>query len=142
MPYLIDTNVVSELRKKGKCHPAVRQWQDGVIEGEVFISAISLMEIKNGMLGARRKDPVFGKILEDWYENQVKPTFKDRVLPVDLAVAECAGEILHHRTSRLGGLADALIAATAQVHGLTLVTRNTADFYDAGIKLVNPWDAA
>jgi len=139
MPYLIDTNVVSELRKKGKCHPAVRQWQDGVTGGEIFISAISLMEIKNGMLGARRKDPAFGEILEDWYENQVKPTFEGRVLPVDLAAAECAGEILQHRTR---GLADALIAATAQVHGLTLVTRNTADFYDAGIKLVNPWETA
>lgn len=138
MALLLDTNVLSELRKKNRCAPAVAAWQLAASEEELFISVISLMEIKHGILMARRKDPPFAKLLEDWYEMQVKPAFDGYVLPIDLPVSERCAVLLGERTR---GLADALIAATAYVNGLVLVTRNTADFADAGIKLQNPWKA-
>jgi len=138
MCYLIDTNVVSELRKKTKCDPHVRKWQDGVVETDVYISVISMMEIKYGIPRVMGKDTAFGKVLEEWYVNQVRPAFKGRVLPVDLSVAECCSEIMALRTR---GMADGLIAATAKIHGLVLVTRNLADFEDVEIDLVNPWEA-
>lgn len=137
MVYLIDTNVVSELRKKKRCHAAVKAWQASVVEQEVYISVISLMEIKSGILAAKRKDEHFSELLERWYEAQVKPAFLGRVLSINLEVAERASILLNDRTR---GVSDALIAATAYVYGLTLVTRNTADFSDTGIKLINPWD--
>ncbi len=138
MSFLIDTNVVSELRKKSRCDLSVTAWQDSIKDEDVYISAISMMEIKAGVIGARRKNPEFSKVLNEWYEMQVKPTFHKRMIPVDLAVAECCSILLNQRTRPL---ADALIAATAHVHGLTLATRNMADFEDTGIDLVNPWES-
>jgi len=96
-----------------------------------------MMEIKAGVIGARRKNPEFSKVLNEWYEMQVKPTFHNRVIPVDLVVSECCSILLNQRTRPL---ADALIAATAHIHGLTLATRNTADFSDTEIDLINPWE--
>ncbi len=138
MSFLIDTNVISELRKKSRCDLSVTAWQDSIKGEDVYISAISMMEIKAGVIGARRKNPEFSKVLNEWYEMQVKPTFHKRMIPVDLAVAECCSILLNQRTRPL---ADALIAATAHVHGLTLATRNMADFEDTGIDLVNPWES-
>ena len=136
MPYLIDTNVVSELRKKCRCDKSVAAWQDSIKDEDVYISAISMMEIKAGVIGARRKNPEFSQVLNEWYEMQVKPAFHNRVIPIDLSVSECCSILLNQRTRPL---ADALIAATANVHGLTLATRNTPDFADTGIDIVNPW---
>ena len=137
MAILLDTNVVSELRKKSRCHPSVAAWQDAIQGEQVYISAISMMEIKVGVIAARRKNPEFSTVLNEWYEMQVKPAFHKRVIPVDLAVSECCSVFLSQRTRPL---ADALIAATAHAHGLILATRNMADFSDTGIDLVNPWD--
>ena len=137
MSFLIDTNVISELRKKNRCNPSVAAWQNSIKDENIYISAISMMEIKAGVIGARRKNPEFSKVLNEWYEMQVKPTFHNRVIPVDLAVSECCSILLNQRTRPL---ADALIAATAHIHGLTLATRNTADFSDTGIDLINPWE--
>jgi predicted nucleic acid-binding protein len=137
MALLIDTNVVSELRKKGNCDPNVVKWQKGASGLERFISVISLMELRRGILMARRKNAALADILELWYEAQVKPAFEGHVIPIDLAVSERCGILLSGRTR---GLADALIAATAYVRHLTLVTRNVADFADCGVNLVNPWE--
>lgn len=137
MSFLLDTNVVSELRKKSRCHPSVAAWQDAIQGEQIFISAISMMEIKAGVIAARRKNPEFSNILNQWYEMQVKPAFHKRVIPVDLAVSECCSVFLSQRTRPL---ADALIAATAHVHSLTLATRNVADFSDMEIDLINPWE--
>ena len=139
MAFLIDTNVVSELRKGARCDINVAAWQIVASEQEFFISAISMMEIKNGILAAKGKDVAFARALEEWYASQVKSAFQDRVLPVDLEVSERCSVLLNARTR---GLADALIAATAYVNDLTLATRNVSDFGDCGIKLVNPWEPA
>jgi len=137
MSFLLDTNVVSELRKKSRCHPSVAAWQDAIQGEQIYISAISMMEIKAGVIAARRKNPEFSDILNQWYEMQVKPAFHKRVIAVDLAVSECCSVFLSQRTRPL---ADALIAATAHVHSLTLATRNVVDFSDTGIDLINPWE--
>jgi predicted nucleic acid-binding protein len=121
----------------GNCDPNVVTWQARASGGERFISVISLMEIRRGILMARHKDRNLAQLLEQWYEGQVKPAFDGCVLPIGLAISERCSALLSERTR---GLADALIAATAYVHGLTLATRNVADFEDCGIKLVNPWD--
>jgi toxin FitB len=137
MPYLVDTNVVSELRKKSRCDRNVAAWQAGVGLESVFISVVSMMEIHTGILRAKRADEAFASVLAEWYENQVKPAFEGRVLDIDLPVAEVCSHMMNARTR---GMADSLIAATAHVYGLTLVTRNTADFSDTGIALLNPWE--
>lgn len=136
MAFLIDTNLVSELRKKRRCDPSVSAWQRESSRQEMFISVISMMEIRHGILKAKLKNPAFADVLEDWYEVQVKTTFDGHVLPIDLAVSERCSTLLRERTRNL---ADALIAATAYVNDLTLATRNVADFADAGVRLVNPW---
>lgn len=135
---MLDTNVISELRKGTRCDPQVSAWQRGIGDRERFISVLTLMELRHGILAADKKDPSFASALRDWYEKQVKPTFSDRTLPVDLQVAERCSELLATRTRPV---ADALIAATALVHELVLVTRNTDDFADTGVELTNPWEA-
>jgi len=135
--FLIDTNLVSELRKKGRCDPNVAAWQVEASRHGLFISVISMMEIRHGILMARRKNAAFAELLERWYEVQVKSTFDGYVLPIDLAVSERCSTLLSQRSR---SLADALIAATAYVNNLTLATRNVADFTDSGVKLVNPWE--
>lgn len=137
MPYLIDTNVVSELRKVSRCDQNVAAWQTGVAPDECFVSTITLMEIRLGIFTARRTNADFARILEQWYEALVKPGFAGRILPVDVEVSERCGLLLSERTR---SIADGLIAATAYVHGMTLVTRNVADFGDTGISLLNPWE--
>ena len=136
MAFLIDTNVISELRKGQRCDENVSQWQKSISEPK-YISVITLLEIRKGIYQQKRKDPEFAQKLEHWYHNKVKPSFAGRIFLVDVDVVEkCA--CLNEDLTRPYG--DALIAATALVNGLTVVTRNTKHFADMDIPLINPWD--
>lgn len=140
MMFVLDTNVVSELRKirLNKADINVTAWAESVDAGDLFVSAITVMELELGVLSVERKDAKQGAMLRSWLEQQVLPEFAGRTLPVDTAVAQrCAR--LHVPNRR--GERDALIAATAIVHGMTVVTRNIADFKSMGVKLLNPWEA-
>jgi len=136
--YLLDTNVISELRKSrtGRADPAVVAWADAVPAAHLHLSVISLLELELGVLQVARRDSVQGAALRAWLEGQVLPAFDGRTLPVDIPVARrCAA--LH--VPDPAAERDAMIAATALVHGLTVVTRNTADFTASGVALFNPW---
>lgn len=136
-PILLDTVTISELRKEGRMHDAVRAWQEQLSDRETWLSVVSVMEIRMGHLRVLNKDPVFAQRLESWLETTVIPLFEDRLFQIDLAIArEAAGMRVVHGLSPN----DSLIAATAKVHGLTLATRNTADFEATGIRLINPWE--
>ncbi len=138
--FLIDTNVVSELRKAGdgRADAAVVAWCAQQSAATLFVSALTLMELEIGVLRMVRRDPAQGALLRRWMDERVVPEFADRTLPVDAAVAlRCARlHVPDPRSER-----DALIAATALVHALTVVTRNVADFAAAGVPLVDPWTA-
>jgi predicted nucleic acid-binding protein len=139
MMFVLDTNVVSELRKVrfGKTDMNVTAWTQSVDAAHLFVSAITIMELELGVLSIERKDPAQGALLRSWLEQQVLPEFSGRTLPVDTAVAQrCAR--LHVPDKR--GERDALIAATALVHGMTVVTRNVTDFQPMGVTLINPWE--
>ncbi len=136
---LLDTVTLSELRKVERMDPAVRRWQEGSTDFETWISVMTPLEIRVGILQVRRRDRNFAEALEAWLENTVLPEFGNRTLGVDLATALRAAE---YRAVRGLSPNDSLIAATARVHGLTLATRNVADFADTGIDLVNPWEQA
>ncbi|MEN9537806.1 MAG: hypothetical protein RLZZ126_41 [Pseudomonadota bacterium] len=139
MPYLLDTNVVSELRKirHGKADRRVAQWADSVDAGDLFISVITLQEIEIGVLLAERRDAKQGAVLRHWLTRQVLPAFEGRVLAVDAAVAQRSAH-LHVPDPR--PVRDGLIAATALVHGMTVVTRSVADFEPTGVQVLNPWE--
>lgn len=136
--FLLDTNVVSELRKAkaGKADANVTAWANSVAYGSLFISAITVLELEIGILQRERRDAAQGRMLREWLESHVLPAFHDRILSIDAAVAQrCAGlHIPDPRAER-----DALIAATALVHGMTVVTRNIADFTATGVPLLDPW---
>ena len=138
MMYLLDTNVVSELRKVrlGKADANVAAWADSVDAAELFVSAISIMELELGVLSIERKDAAQGAVLRAWMERRVLPEFAERTLPVDTAVAQRCARL--HMPDRRGER-DALIAATALVHGMAMVTRNVADFEPTGVTIVDPW---
>jgi len=138
MMYLLDTNVVSELRKVrlGKANANVAAWADSIDAAELFISAITIMELEIGVLSIERKDTAQGTVLRAWMNRHVLPEFAERTLPVDPAVAQrCARLHVPDRCSER----DALIAATALVHGMAVVTRNVADFEPTGVTIVDPW---
>ncbi len=136
--YLLDTNVVSELRKagSGKADTNVVAWAEKIRPAELFISVITLMELEMGVLAIERKDERQGKVLRRWLENGVKKAFENRVISIDANVAiQCARlHVPNPKSER-----DALIAATALVHKMTVATQNTKDFDATGVELVNPW---
>lgn len=136
--YLLDTNVISELRKvrAGKADARVTAWSRGVPGASLYLSAMVVQELEIGTLQMERKDPLQGAILREWLEQQVLPIFSNRILPVDTAVARRSAQ-LHVPDPR--PYRDGLIAATALVHGMTLVTRNTVDFVGVGVFMINPW---
>ena len=138
--FLLDTNVVSELRKARtrKAHPNVAAWVQTVQDSSLFLSVIVVQELETGVLQLERKDIAQGAILRSWLDQHVLPTFADRILPVDTAVARRSAR-LHVPDPQ--PYRDGLIAATALVHGMTIVTRNVADFHATGVPLLNPWDA-
>jgi predicted nucleic acid-binding protein len=138
MSFLLDTNVVSEPTKP-KPDPGLTSWLASVDEDRLFISAVTLAEIS---FGIERRETGAGRTkLETWLHGDLKARFYGRILPVNEAVAETWGRLVAARAAagRPIGLMDGFIAATALVHGLTLVTRNTADFENTGAPLLNPW---
>jgi predicted nucleic acid-binding protein len=139
--FVLDTTVVSELRKAsaGRADPGVVAWARGVPGGSLFLSAITVLELEMGILQIERRDGPQSAILRKWMEQQVLPTFHGRILSIDAAVAQrCAR--LHVPDPRAER--DALIAATALVHGMTVVTRNLDDFRPTGVALINPWQSS
>lgn len=140
MMFVLDTNVVSELRKvrAGKADPNVAAWAESVDATVLFVSAITIIELELGVLAIERKDATQGAMLRSWLGQQVLPEFSARTLSIDTAVAQrCAR--LHVPDKR--GERDALLAATALVHGMTVVTRNVADFEPTGVPVINPWES-
>ncbi|MEO9130041.1 MAG: type II toxin-antitoxin system VapC family toxin [Sphingomonas sp.] len=135
--YLLDTNVISELRRPDRANAAVLAWASKAAAVPTFLSAITILEIEIGLRRLQRRDPAQAEPLRLWFEADVMAEYGERILPVDLAVARHAAA-LHVPDRRPEN--DALIAATALAHGLTLVTRNTADFAPMGVPLLNPWD--
>ena len=135
--FILDTNVVSELRRPHKADPKVLAWACATPMSHIFLSVLTILEIELGALLMERKDQAQGRLLRAWIDDQVMPRFAGRILAVDTAVAQrCAR--LHVPDPRAER--DALIAATALVHGMTVVTRNVADFTPSGVALLNPWD--
>lgn len=134
--YLLDTNVVSELRRRDRTSPPVAAWADSVDPTSLFLSVITVLEVELGALAVARRDPAQGAHLRRWIDGHVLPAFAGRILPVDVAVAQrCAGlHVPDRRAER-----DALVAATALVHRLTVVTRNVADFLPTGVLVLDPW---
>lgn len=137
--FLLDTNVISELRKAGggKANPNVVSWLAGQDAAACYVSAITLMELDLGILLMERRDPAQGARLRAWMEDYVQPEFAERTVPVDGVVARACAR-LHVPDPRPER--DAFIAASALVHGMTLVTRNVADFAPMGVAIVNPWE--
>ena len=136
--YILDTNVVSELRKAKKAHQNVKAWAQPLPSASLYISVISVLELEIGILLVERRDKQQGAILRVWMDRHVLPTFSGRILAIDTAVAQrCAAlHVPHPRSDR-----DALIAATGLVHGLTVATRNVADFEHMGVGVLNPWES-
>ena len=138
--WLLDTNVVSELRKarSGRADPKVVAWAQSVPPASLYLSVITLQELALGVLQIERRDAAQGRVLRTWLDDQVIPAFASRTLVIDTAVALRSAR-LHVPDPR--SEADALIAATALVHGMTVVTRNVADFAPTGVAVFNPWSS-
>jgi hypothetical protein len=136
--YVLDTNVVSELRKAkaGKADRKVTAWAGSVPVSSLYLSAMTILELETGALLVERRDPKQGSLLREWLNAHVLPAFAWRVLAVDTAVAQRCAQ-LHVPNPRADR--DALIGATALEHGMTVVTRNVADFEPLGVSLLNPW---
>ena len=136
--YLLDTNVVSECRKleSGLINSNVKEWAEETDPELMFLSAISILELEIGVLQVERRDKKRGQVLREWLGKHVLPAFSERVLSVDLAVAQrCASlHVPNPKSDR-----DAMIAATAIEHRMTIVTRNIFDFSHSGVKILNPW---
>ncbi|MDM0032199.1 type II toxin-antitoxin system VapC family toxin [Variovorax sp. J22P271] len=135
--YVLDTNVVSELRP-GKPHQSqvVRAWAAGIPDGQFFISAVTILELEMGILPLERRTPPEGRALRAWFD-AMRKAFEGRVLPFtsDIAMRCAAMQVPDRKAFR-----DSMIAATTLEHGFTLATRNVRDFEGAGVKLMNPWE--
>jgi hypothetical protein len=136
--WLVDTNIISEVRKGPRCHPGVAAWWAAVEDRDLFLSVLTLGEIRRGIEGIRQRDPAKAATLERWLRD-ISEAFGARIIGVDLAVAEAWGRM---SVARSVPVIDALLAATAQVHDLVLVTRNTADVNGLGVRTLNPFDEA
>ncbi len=134
--YLIDTNIISEVRKGRRCDPNVAAWYQTVRDDELFLSALVAGEIRQGIERLRPRNPRQAKALESWLD-EVLDSFGERVLPVDERIAQIWGR-LSARASL--PVVDSLLAATAQAHGLTLVTRNVKDVERSGVHCLNPFE--
>lgn len=136
--YLLDTNVISELRKStaGKCDKHVIAWANSVSDANLFLSVITVLELEAGILSIERKDAQQGKHLRYWFDACVLPVFSERIFDIDVVIARCCAKLYipDPCSDR-----DAMIAATALVHGMTVVTRNVDDFRSTGVDILNPW---
>ena len=139
--YLLDTNVVSELRKvrAGKADKNVAAWADQIATADLYLSVVTVQELEIGVLLAERRDLAQGSMLRKWLKDYVLPAFANRVVSVDTTIALRSAH-LHVPNPR--PFRDGLIAATALVHGMTVVTRNVADFAPTGAQTFNPWNDA
>lgn len=135
MTYLLDTNVVSELRKRNP-DPAVLAWYDKVTSAEIFLSVLTIGEIRLGIERLRRKDSARAGLLEHWLRG-LRAAYGDRIIGVDAEVAEEWGRL---NVPDPVPVIDGLLAASAKVRGWTLVTRNTADMVRSGVSVLNPFD--
>jgi toxin FitB len=135
--FLLDTNVVSELRRARRTDPNVAAWAESVPQEDMFLSSVTILELEMGALRLARRDGDRGRAIQRWIQDRVLRAFADRILAVDTAVARrCAPlHVPHPRPYR-----DSLIAATALVHGLVVATRNRADFEPMAVPILNPWD--
>jgi toxin FitB len=135
--FLVDTNVLSILRRPGVAPPAVTAWAAAVPVGDLYLSVMSVYEIDLGIRRVERRDSTQGEVLRAWFTKRVIGSFRERILPITEAVAiQCAQlQVPNPRPER-----DSFIAATALVHRLTVVTRNVRDFVDLGVKILDPWD--
>ncbi len=135
MSYLLDTNVISELRKGRRCNPQVRAWIAGADDEDLQLSVLTIGELRRGIESIRRRDPQAAAALEAWFQ-QVVTEYHDRIIAVDQRVAEEWG-----RMSIPDPLPviDGLLAATAKVWGLTLITRNTNDISRTGVLFLDPF---
>ena len=137
MSYLVDTNVISELRKGQRCHPGVASWFAQVPSTEIYLSALTIGEIRKGIESIRRRDASAAEALDLWL-GALLATYSERILPVDEGIAEQWGRF--NVPDPLPVL-DSYLAATATVHGLTLVTRNVKDVERTGVDCLNPFEA-
>jgi predicted nucleic acid-binding protein len=139
LTYLIDTNVWSELRNRARADNNVRTWAQAANPADLYLSVVTVFELERGVRLVERRDPQQGSRLRGWLEERVLEPFHRQILPIDTAIARrCAAlHVPDPRPER-----DALIAATALVHGLTVVTRNVGDFKPMGVALLNPWAAS
>ena len=136
MTYVLDTNVVSALRVRGR-NPSVEAWAASVPVPDLYVTATTVAEIERGVTAKERSDPAQGTILRRWFDERVLPTFADRVLSFDLAAARI---LATYRVPEHAPFDDALIAATAQSNDMTVATRNTKHFEPLGIQCLNPWE--
>lgn len=135
MQYMLDTNVVSALRVRGR-NPQVEAWAVSVSAADHFVTATTMAEIERGVIAKERSDPPQGEVLRRWFEDRVLPAFADRVLPFDLPAARV---LATYRVPEHAPLDDALIAAIAQTAQMTVATRNTRHFEPLGVPCINPW---
>lgn len=135
MSYVLDTNVVSALRVRGR-NPSVEAWAETVPVAEQFVTAFTIAEIERGVVARERDDPAQGQVLRRWFEEHVLPAFAGRVLPFDLASARLLATF---RVPELAPLDDALIAAVAASTGRAVVTRNVRHFEPLGVPCIDPW---
>ena len=137
MIYLVDTNVLSEIRKGPRCHPNVAAWFSGVPDVDLCLSVLVVGEIRSGIEAIRHRDTAKAAALEQWLARLLRD-HGERILPVDRAVAEEWGRLT---ATRSASVVDTLQAATARVHGLTLATRNVRDVEWTGVSWINPFVA-
>lgn len=135
MRFLLDTNVISEARKGPRCDPNVSNWYSGVEESQLYVSALTIGEIRRGIELIRRHDVEQAKVLYSWLE-KVMQRFSARILAVDARVADTWGKL---SAIRPVPVVDGILAATAVVHDLTLVTRNESDVAELGVQVLNPF---
>lgn len=138
MSYLLDTNVLSELRKGTRTNPAVSAWYATIDANSIYLSVLVTGEIRRGIEGLRRREPERATALDQWLQAVIE-SFADRILPIDAAVAE---RWAYLTAGRSFSVVDALLAATADVHHLVLVTRNQGDVAGLGIAVLNPFEPA
>lgn len=135
MRYLLDTNVVSALRIRGR-NPSVEKWAASVPARDQYVTATVIAEIERGVAAMERADAAQGDVLRRWFDERVLPAFADRVLPFDLAAARV---LATYRVPEHAPFDDALIASVAQANDMVIATRNTRHFEPLGVRLINPW---